>query len=118
MMKTRPVVIASLLLAGSLLLPASALAGKRPNPNRGKSQFKATCKICHVKGGEAPNLTPMTKTQAQWKRFFGNGKKIAACVERSEKRTQIKLGEEELRNMSYYLIKHAADSDQPETCGQ
>lgn len=118
MMKVRNIAVALLLVSPALFFSSAALAGKRPNPNRGKSLFKTTCKLCHVKDGDAKFLSPMSKTQAQWKRFFKNEKKIGACVEASFKKTGTKLSADDLNNMSYYLVKHAADSDQPETCGQ
>ncbi|HHN75085.1 MAG TPA: cytochrome c [Acidobacteria bacterium] len=117
-MKTKPFVVGVLFLASLALATTTAWAGKRPNPYRGKSVYKATCKLCHVEGGEAKNLAPLSKTQAQWKRLFDNAKKIGACVERVEKKCGTKLSEEDLRNISFFLISHAADSDQPETCGE
>jgi cytochrome c len=93
------------------------LAAGRTNPNRGKSLFKATCKACHVKGGEAKNLTPMTKTQAQWTRAFKAGT-VGGCVKKVAARTGKTLAAEDLADMEAFLVAHAADSDQPETCGQ
>ena len=46
---------------------AGGLAAGRTNPNRGKSVFKATCKACHVKGGEAKVLTADTLPAPVWR---------------------------------------------------
>lgn len=94
---------------------AQAAEGKA-NPNRGKSLFKATCKACHTQGGEAKLVTPLTKTQAQWQRFFRSG--AAACLEKVETKTGKALQPKDLTDMEAFLVAHAADSDQPETCGQ
>jgi hypothetical protein len=108
------------LLPAAVLVLATAgagLAAGRTNPNRGKSLYKATCKACHVKGGEAKVLTPMSKTQAQWTRAFKTGA-VGACAKKVAARTGKALTPDELADMEAFLVAHAADSDQPETCGQ
>ncbi len=40
---------------------------------KGKFYFKKTCKTCHAKGAEAGEVTPLVKTQEQWKRYFDKG---------------------------------------------
>ncbi len=104
-------VVAAIALAGT-----AALAGAKPNPNRGKSLFKADCKVCHGKGGEGKELTPLSKTQAQWQRAFKSG--LAACVKKAEAKTGKTITPDDLADMEAFLVAHAADSDQPETCGQ
>lgn len=86
-----------------------------PNPNRGKSLFKGSCKTCHVKGGGAKDFSPMTKTQAQWKRAFE--KDVDRCVKAIVAKGGKPLTPKDLDDMKFYLVSHAADSDQPETCG-
>ncbi|HYU42989.1 MAG TPA: cytochrome c [Vicinamibacteria bacterium] len=100
-----------------LALVGTTVAADKVNPNRGKSLFKGTCKACHVKGGEAKVLTPMSKTQAQWARGFKDGA-VAACVKRTVTKTGKALTPDDLSDMQAFLVAHAADSDQPETCGQ
>lgn len=88
----------------------AALAAEGGNPKKGKYLFKKNCKACHVDGAEGGVLTPMKKTQGQWDRFFGkNGKTMG---ERAGG-----LGDQDLKDIQQYLFDHAADSDQPETCG-
>ncbi len=104
-------------LAGiaSFAVCVTAAAGAGPNPNRGKTMFRSTCKTCHVKDGEAKDLTPMSKTQAQWTRVFKTN--IDTMSNRVEKRVGKPLSASDLADMQAFLVSHAADSDQPETCG-
>jgi hypothetical protein len=53
----------------------------------------------------------MTKTQAQWERHFQK----AAHPDKTK--AWKGLSEQDLKDIQQYLINHAADSDQPETCG-
>jgi cytochrome c5 len=111
-MLTRLVIFAGT-LGLAVFVTAAAAAG--PNPNRGKTLFKATCKNCHVKDGGAKDLTPMSKTQAQWTRLFkGN---ITPMVKRVQTKTAKALTAADLADIQLFLVSHAADSDQPETCG-
>lgn len=93
------------------LSATAALSAEGGNPKKGKYLFKKECKSCHVEGGKGGELTPLTKTQAQWDRFFEE--KAADCI----KHVTGKLNEQNLRDMQQFLFDHAADSDQPATCG-
>jgi cytochrome c5 len=106
-----------LAMVAALALAGAGAAAAKPNPNRGKSLFKATCKSCHVKGGAAKVLTPMSKTQAQWARAFKAGPAVA-CARKAEAKGGKPLTGADLSDMEAFLVAHAADSDQPETCGQ
>lgn len=97
----------------AVLVTAAGAAGA--NPNRGKSLFKATCKSCHVKAGAAKDLTPLSKTQSQWTRVFKGT--VDPMVKRVEAKTGKSLTAADLADMQLFLVSHAADSDQPETCG-
>ncbi len=88
-----------------------ALAAEGGNPKKGKYLFKKTCKACHTEGGAAKALTPLSKTQAQWDRFIIKG-------EHPNKAEAFKnLSEPDIKDINQFLFDHAADSDQPETCG-
>jgi cytochrome c553 len=91
-----------------LMLGASTItAAASGNPKKGKHLYKNSCKSCHNEGSS--KLTPMDKTQAQWSRFF----------EKNQHEPEVLKGlsEKDLQDIRQYLINHAADSDQPETCG-
>ncbi|HEX9081443.1 MAG TPA: cytochrome c, partial [Holophagaceae bacterium] len=60
----------SLLALAALAAPLSAQGSEL----KGKFFFKKTCKTCHVAGKPGKEVTPLTKTQAQWKAYFAAGK--------------------------------------------
>ena len=111
-MLTRLAIVAGAL---SLAMFATSAAGAGPNPNRGKTLFKSTCKSCHAPDAGAKDLTPMSKTQAQWTRAFKTN--ITPMIKRVETKTGKALAAADLADMQLFLVSHAADSDQPETCG-
>ncbi len=82
----------------------------KPSDKKGKFFFKKSCKSCHGKKGDGGEVTPVSKTIKQWERFF-----------RKDKHGEKKVSEEfdaiQLIHIKAFLINHAADSDQPETCG-
>ncbi len=102
------------LAVATLMTATFAIAGG-PNPNRGKTLFRSTCKTCHVAKGEAKDLTPLTKTQAQWTRAFKTD--VPKMLPRVAQKTGKTLTPADVADMEFFLVSHAADSDQPETCG-
>ncbi len=99
----------SLALA-ALMLPLAA-GEPKGSDTKGKFFYKKSCKSCHVDGGAAKALTPLSKTQAQWKKFFDAGKHKGEPL-------SPKLGTpEQILDIKTFLINHASDSPQPETCG-
>ncbi len=115
-MRTR--ILAALLAVVGVAVAAAGigLEAKGPNPYHGRTVYKATCKQCHRKGGEAANQTPMSKTIAQWESFFKS--KVQGCAKKVEEKTGKPLSAEDIADMKFFLVSHAADSDQPETCGE
>ncbi len=89
---------------------AVAMAGG--SENKGKFNFKKTCKPCHAKAAAAGEVTPLTKTQEQWQRYFKNAKHNKGTEPLSKYMTP-----EQLTDVQTFLVNHAADSPQPETCG-
>ena len=114
-MSTRVLALAAAIGCAALVW-AGGVSAAGPNPNRGKSMFKSSCKTCHIKGGEAKDFSPLTKTQAQWKRVFA--KEVETCLKRVVTKGVKPLTKKDLADMEFYLVSHAADSDQPETCGK
>ncbi|BDU77362.1 c-type cytochrome [Mesoterricola sediminis] len=100
--------VLSILTAAALLaLPLSA--EPKGSDTKGKFYFKKQCKTCHEKGAAA--LTPLSRTQAQWRKFFDAGK------HKGEAMAPKLATPEQLLDIKTFLINHASDSPQPETCG-
>ncbi|GGY93542.1 MAG: hypothetical protein PWP74_1762 [Shewanella sp.] len=108
MMKTK-IQLGVLLLA--TVLAAGATAADGGNPKKGKHLYKKECKVCHSKSDAAGELTPMSKTMAQWDRFFDKDK------HKAKPEVFQKLSEQDLKDIQQFLYDHAADSAQPQTCG-
>jgi mono/diheme cytochrome c family protein len=101
-----------LLVCGTFTL---AWAGGEPKGNEGKGRyyFRQTCKECHTKGAKGGEVTPLTKTMAQWKTYFLKAKHNSGA----DPLTKV-MPAEQLRDVQTFLVAHAADSLQPETCGK
>jgi cytochrome c5 len=99
------------LLLATVLASSLALASEGGNPKKGKFLFKKNCKECHSSGAAGGEVTPLSKTQAQWDRFFETDK-------HSKSTDAVKnVSPEEMKDIQQFLYDHAADSDQPQTCG-
>lgn len=99
------------LLLATVLATSLALAVEGGNPKKGKFLFKKNCKECHITGAACGEVTPLTKTQAQWDRFFESDK-------HSKNPDAVKnISPEDMKDIQQFLYDHAADSDQPQTCG-
>ncbi|MGQ9495111.1 MAG: c-type cytochrome [Thermoanaerobaculaceae bacterium] len=100
---------------------ALALSWAAEKTPEGKTLFREYCRPCH--GADAANgeVTPMTLIQEQWERFFkeklvpshgqlkdpkGSGKKLLEV-----------LTPELLEQIKKFAVDHAADTEQPMTCG-
>ena len=91
----------------------TAYAGQKGSENKGRFYFRQTCKECHTKGAAGGEVTPLNKTMAQWRAYFAKG------THNHGKEPLIKyLPADQLLDASTFLINHAADSPQPETCGK
>ena len=90
-----------------------AHAGMKGSETKGRHFFKETCRQCHTKGAVGGEVTPLNKTMAQWREYFAKG------VHDHGKEPLTKyLPADQLLDSSAFLIQHAADSPQPETCGK
>ena len=86
----------------------------------GKSLYRNNCKVCHDKGSANKQYTPMTLTQDQWRKVF-----TAQLVSAHKNVTDPKTGQkvldtltpEQIKAIQRFCIDHAADSEQPGTCG-
>lgn len=111
-MKTR---LALMYLLLSLCVTASAvlLPAAGGSETKGKYYFKKTCKPCHKKDSDGGEVSPLSKTTAQWEGYFSSGTHDSGKA----KLTEI-LDEGKLLHVATYLEAHASDSPQPETCGE
>jgi mono/diheme cytochrome c family protein len=106
-------------IAIGLSFAAFLTAGKEVNPQgkgneaKGRYYFRQTCKECHTKGAKGGEVTPLTKTMAQWRTYFTKGKHAGTADALGKL-----LTEDQLRDVETFLVNHAADSAQPETCGK
>ncbi len=93
---------------------ATALsAEKKGNQAKGRYYFRQTCKNCHTKGAAGGEVTPLSKTMAQWKTYFAAAKHSKG----TEPLTKV-MPDDQINDVHVYLVEHAADSLQPETCGK
>jgi mono/diheme cytochrome c family protein len=79
--------------------------------DRGRNHFRKVCKDCHTKGSAGGEVTPLTKTRAQWLAYFEKGKHARGTL------AQV-VSEQQLLDTRAYLAAHAADSEHPEICGR
>jgi mono/diheme cytochrome c family protein len=104
--------ITFLSLALVFLFAGSLLAIDKGNSRKGKNLFRKSCRECHVENGKAQEMSPSTKTQAQWDTVFAKDKyKDFPC-----KAEWDKLTPEDLGDIYAYLHEHAFDSPSPAKC--
>ncbi len=87
----------------------------------GKAIFKNVCKSCHAEDADAGEYTPMTLIMEQWDEFFQDlyldTHKDATCPsDETQKLTDV-LTKDALKKVQKFCVDHAADSEQPMTCG-
>lgn len=101
------------ILTLAALLAAPLAAEPKGSDTKGKFYFKKNCKSCHVEKGKAAVVTPLSRTQAQWRKVFDAGKHGKTGEGFSPKYGT----PEQILDIKTFLINHASDSPQPETCG-
>ncbi len=91
----------------------STLRAAGGSENKGRYYFRQTCKECHTKGAVGGEVTPLNKTMAQWRAYFAKG-----THNHGKEPLSKYLPVDQLLDASTFLVNHAADSPQPETCGK
>ena len=95
-----------------------ATAAKKP---KGTDLYKEFCKPCHEAGSANGEYTPMTLIQDQWERFFDRKYERAHRKVNDDKYGGVPVTEaispEVLEKIRDFAVDHAADTDQPMTCG-
>jgi cytochrome c5 len=112
--------ISTLIFSSIIFLVATlALMAQGQNLN-GKELYRNNCRVCHDVGSPHGRYAPMTLTQEQWRTFF-KVKLIPLHKNAVHPKAGGKLLElltpEQLKAIQRFAIDHAADSEQPATCG-
>jgi mono/diheme cytochrome c family protein len=107
-MKLMKVLIVMMLV---VFATTAVFAAEGGNSRKGKYLFKKNCKACHVADAEGGEVTPLSKTQKQWDRFFEKDK------HKNNPDAWGKFSDKDIKDINQFLYDHAVDSDQPETCG-
>jgi len=119
MSKTRLMV--AVVLAGIVLLSFASGATAAKNKIKGQDVYKEFCKPCHGPESEFGEYNPMSLIQDQWETFFEEDFEEAheGVVDPNNDNTLVieVLTDEEFEALSEWTIDHAADSEQPMTCG-
>lgn len=106
MKQVKLIMVTLLMIAVSFSM---ALAIEGGDPKKGKYLFKKNCKVCHNSRAIIENVTPASKTMAQWDTFFVKKKHDLAKWE--------DLSSENLKDINQFVYNYAVDTEQPETCG-
>lgn len=78
------------------------------NTRKGKFLYRKNCRTCH--GATASDLSPLSKTQAEWKALSEGYEKITCAADWSN------LNEAERLDIFAYLYTFAKDSPTPAKC--
>ena len=102
----------------ALSLANMATAAKKP---KGVDLYKEYCKPCHEADSDNGEYTPMTLIQDQWERFFDkkyvDSHSGVTDPAHDNKPVTEAISEESLKMIKIFAVDHAADSEQPMTCG-
>lgn len=93
-----------------MVFSSVALAAGDGNQRKGKHLYRKVYKECH--GEDARPVSPDSKTQAQWVRFF----KKKDFTDFGCKEKWDALSEDDLNDIMSYLHAHAFDSPSPAKC--
>jgi cytochrome c5 len=97
-------IVAALILA----LAVASLAFAEGNARKGKYTYRAKCRTCH--GATASDLSPSSKTQAEWKKVFAKPEAVK-CYKDWKGVTP-----EDRADIFAYLHDYAKDSPSPAKC--
>lgn len=92
----------------SIFAVSAAFAMGGGNARKGKFLYRKNCRSCHH-GGDAPDMSPADKTQAEWKATFADTSKIKCSGDWT-------ISEKDLNDIFSYLHDYAKDSPSPAKC--
>jgi len=108
----KKLLLTALTIIMTLSLVSINLAAPEGNKRKGKYLFRKNCRSCHSEAGTAKELSPISKTQAEWEKVFSNDSyKDLPCKEEWDKQT-----DGDLLDIYTYMYKHAFDSPSPLKC--
>ena len=94
---------------------------KDPKKMDGKDLYKNFCKVCHMEDSEAGEYTPMSLIMDQWDEFFdetfAETHKEVTCPKDEKTKLVDKMDKDMIKKIRKFCVDHAADSEQPMTCG-
>ena len=113
--------IVVIVLAGIVALSFASGATAAKKKIKGQDIYKEFCKPCHDTDSENGEYNPMSLIQDQWATFFEEDFEEAHEGVNDPNHdnapvTEV-LTEEEFEALAKWTIDHAADSEQPMTCG-
>ncbi len=108
----------------SLALVAASLSWAAENKDKkmgGKELYKEYCRPCHLKDSPHGDYSPLTLIQEQWEAVFSKklepAHKEVVDPNHGGKKILEVLTPEQLKTIQKFCVDHAADSEQPQTCG-
>ncbi len=121
----RSPLVRTIFLTSLVLLVASFAFGEEEVAKEktwdGKDLFKNHCKTCHTADADAGEYTPMTLIEEQWEEFFDElwveTHQEVVCPKDEKKTVTDMWNDEMLKAVRKFCMDHAADSEQPMTCG-
>jgi hypothetical protein len=110
-------------LMACLALPVLADEKSAPPPEKMKGQdlYKNFCKGCHQPDSVAGEYTPMSLIIEQWEEFFDGvyveTHQEVPFTEGDQRSVTEVINDQMLKKLRKFCVDHAADSEQPMTCG-
>jgi len=98
-------IVAAALITIFTVSMAFAMGGG--NARKGKFLYRKNCRSCH--GKAASDLSPASKTQAEWTATFADKTKIKCAGDWT-------ISEKDLNDIFTYLHDYASDSPSPAKC--
>lgn len=95
-----------LALSAGFAFAADSMGG---NARKGKYLYRKNCRSCH--GVDASDLSPASKTQAEWKKLF-DGMASLPC----RAKWPADMSAEDMKDTFSYLYDYAKDSPSPAKC--
>lgn len=102
--------IAAVTMAFLFVSIGVCMAGEKGNARKGKYLFRKNCRTCHIENGSAKELSPVSKTQAEWQKVFDNVDQLSCKDEWT------KLSAKDTQDVYAHLYGHAFDSPSPAKC--